>query len=148
MFLENRGSVLCELGCSIKLGPRPSEAWLSSAWLFSRLAAKCISLSCGPWPLDAFPDPGNRINTSVWAPGSDSLSATAVRQTLWTHTKPDLEEKSFFALSIFKSVCMFKSFCCATFSQKGIFDHFWFYCKVPFFLTFFSPNTFVIWWYV
>lgn len=43
----------------------------ASVLLCSSLAAKCISLSCGPWP-DAFPDPGNRINTLAWAFGSYS----------------------------------------------------------------------------
>lgn len=43
-----------------------------SAPLCSGLATKWISLSCGPWPPDAFPDPGNRINTSALALGSHS----------------------------------------------------------------------------
>ena len=47
--------------------PRPGSAPLCSG-----LATKCISLSCGPWPPDAFPDPGNRINTSARALGSHS----------------------------------------------------------------------------
>lgn len=47
--------------------PRPGSALLCSG-----LATKCVSLSCGPWPPDAFPDPGNRINTSARALGSHS----------------------------------------------------------------------------
>ena len=63
------GSFLCEHCCS-GLGPGPARglvlhcsalAWPQSAFL-----------SHGPWPPDAFPDPGNRINTSARALGSHS----------------------------------------------------------------------------
>lgn len=60
--------------------PRPGSAALCSG-----LATKCISLTCGPWPLDAFPDPGNRINTSAWALGD---AYTAVHETGPVHSDP------------------------------------------------------------
>lgn len=61
------GSLLCEQCCR-ELGSGPAWGLVQHC---SALTA-CISLSCGPWPPDAFPDPRNRINTSAWPLGSHS----------------------------------------------------------------------------
>lgn len=61
------GSLLFEQYCrELCAGPAWGLVQHSSA------LTTCISLSCGPWPPDAFPDPGNRINTSAQALGSHS----------------------------------------------------------------------------